>query len=293
MESMTGTFQQMKTAVKKRRSPGSQLLVAIVAVFLFAYFLIVAYPLFWMAINSLKVTDEIYSSNWALPSKWMFSNYAEAWDKGVSDYFFNSLWITAVTIVLTVLTGAFSAYGLSRFQFRGKYAILALLSAGMMFSPQVSLIPLFKLVQTLHIYNTGWALILPYVAFRTSLTVLLIRSFFLSLPKELEESAFLDGCSSLGIFFRIFLPLSKPIMMTTVILTAYWAWNEFMFAIIFIDSDSEKTITAGLLAFRDALYTDWGVLMAGLIISALPLILLFIFMQKHFIRGLSEGGVKG
>lgn len=290
---MTRTFRQTNMTAMKRRSLGSKIVITIITLFLLGYFFIVAYPLFWMAINSFKVTNEIYSNSWAMPAKWMFSNYADAWNKGVSNYFVNSLWITTVTVVLTVFTSAFSAYGLSRFAFRGKYVILALLSAGMMFSPQVSLIPLFKMVQALNIYNTEWALILPYVAFRTSLTVLLIRSFFLALPKELEESAYLDGCTSLGILFKIFLPLSKPIIMTTVILSAYWAWNEFTFAIIFIDSDSEKTITAGLLAFRDALYTDWGVLMAGLVISALPLIVLFIVLQKHFVRGLAEGGVKG
>nr|WP_256257649.1 MULTISPECIES: carbohydrate ABC transporter permease [unclassified Paenibacillus] len=267
--------------------------IVFVSLVLIGYFLIVAYPLFWMVMSSFKETKEIYGSSWSLPTKWMPSNYAKAWTMGVSKYFMNSVIVTACSVVLTVLLSAFSAYGLSRFSFKGKYVILALLSAGLMFSPQVSLIPLYKLVQTFGIHNTHWALILPYVAFRTSMTVLLIRSFFLQIPKELEESAYLEGCSSLGIFFRIFIPMSKPIIWTTVLLTAYWTWNEFLFAIIFIDSDSVKTITSGLLAFRDALYTDWGVLMAGLVISALPLVLLFIFMQKHFVRGLAEGGVKG
>ncbi|PYI51352.1 carbohydrate ABC transporter permease [Paenibacillus flagellatus] len=277
----------------RKRSVGAIVGIAAVSLVLIGYFLIVAYPLFWMIMSSFKETKEIYGSSWSLPTKWFPSNYAKAWTMGVSKYFMNSVVVTSCSVVLTVLLSAFSAYGLSRFSFKGKYVVLALLSAGMMFSPQVSLIPLYKLVQTIGIHDTHWALILPYVAFRTSMTVLLIRSFFLQIPKELEESAYLEGCSSLGIFFRIFIPMSKPIIWTTVLLTAYWTWNEFLFAIIFIDSDSVKTITSGLLAFRDALYTDWGVLMAGLVISALPLVLLFVFMQKHFVRGLAEGGVKG
>ncbi len=267
--------------------------IALTSAFLFLYFLAVAYPLFWMLINSFKDTNEIFASSWSLPSEWLFSNYQEAWETGVSKFFFNSLFVTVLTILFTVMLSAFCAYGLSRFEFKGKTVILALLTAGLMFPPQVSLIPLYKLVQAIGIYDTHWALIIPYVAFRISLVMLLIRSFFLQIPKELEEAAYLEGCSSAGIFFRIYLPLSKPILVTSMLLTAYWAWNEFLFANIFIDSDSQKTITAGLLAFRDALYTNWGVLMAGLVISSLPLVVLFLFVQKYFVRGLADGGVKG
>lgn len=279
--------------LRKKRSLSGKIGISITSLILFILFISVAYPLFWMVINSFKNTNEIFSNSWSLPSKWLFSNYIEAWNMGVSKYFLNSIIVTTITVLITVLLSAFCAFGLTRFQFKGKNLLLGIISVGLMFPPQVTLIPLYKLVQTLGIYNTYWALIIPYVAFRLSLIMLLIRSFFLSIPKELEESAYLDGCSSLGIFFRIFLPMSKPIIVTSMLLTAYWAWNEFLFANIFIDNDSVKTITAGLLTFRDALYTNWAVLMAGLVISALPLILLFIFLQKHFVRGLAEGGVKG
>jgi len=256
-------------------------------------FLLVAYPLFWMIINSFKATREIYSNSWALPSNWLFSNYVEAWNMGVSKYFLNSTLVTISTVIITVSASALCAYGLARFKFFGKKIILAYIAAGLMFPPQVSLIPLYKMIQSIGIYDTHLALILPYTAFRISLIMLLIRSFFLDIPKEIEESAYLDGCSRLGIFFRIFLPLSRPIIVTSMVLIAYWAWNEFLFAIVFVDSDSVKTITAGLLAFRDALYTNWGVLMAGLVISTIPIIMLFIFLQKYFVRGLAEGGIKG
>ncbi|MEM1506153.1 carbohydrate ABC transporter permease [Domibacillus sp. 8LH] len=267
--------------------------IAITSALLLLYFLAVAYPLFWMVINSFKETNEIFRSSWALPSKWMVSNYQEAWATGVSKFFLNSVFVTVMTVLFTVILSALCAFGLARFEFKGKLIILGLLTAGLMFPPQVSLIPLYKLVQLMGIYDTHWALIIPYVAFRISLIMLLIRSFFLQIPKELEEAAYLEGCSIFGVFFRIYLPLSKPILVTSMLLTAYWAWNEFLFANLFIDSDAQKTITAGLLAFRDALYTNWGVLMAGLVISSLPLIILFLFIQKSFVRGLADGGVKG
>jgi raffinose/stachyose/melibiose transport system permease protein len=227
-----------------------------------------------------------------MPHAWLIENYVTAWKSGISSYFLNSVIVTGASCFLTVLVSALGAYGLSRFEFQGKAFVLIICLGGLMLSPQVSLIPLYSIIQKLGIYNTHLALILPYVAYRIPLTILLIRAYFLSIPKELEEAARLDGCTSLGILFRIFIPMSTPILLTTTILTAYYTWNEFMFAIIFIDDDSLRTIPAGLMQFRDALQTDWGVLLAGLTISAAPIVILFLFMQKYFIRGIANGSVK-
>lgn len=273
---------------KKKRYTG----VTIVYVGLIIYFIVIAYPLLWMIISSFKSTDEIFTHSWSMPHTWLIENYVTAWKSGISSYFLNSVIVTGASCFLTVLVSALGAYGLSRFEFQGKAFVLIICLGGLMLSPQVSLIPLYSIIQKLGIYNTHLALILPYVAYRIPLTILLIRAYFLSIPKELEEAARLDGCTSLGILFRIFIPMSTPILLTTTILTAYYTWNEFMFAIIFIDDDSLRTIPAGLMQFRDALQTDWGVLLAGLTISAAPIIMLFLFMQKYFIRGIANGSVK-
>jgi raffinose/stachyose/melibiose transport system permease protein len=273
---------------KKKRYTG----VTIVYVGLIVYFIVIAYPLLWMIISSFKSTEEIFTHSWSMPHTWLIENYVTAWKSGISSYFLNSVIVTGASCFLTVLVSALGAYGLSRFEFQGKAFVLIICLGGLMLSPQVSLIPLYSIIQKLGIYNTHLALILPYVAYRIPLTILLIRAYFLSIPKELEEAARLDGCTSLGILFRIFIPMSTPILLTTTILTAYYTWNEFMFAIIFIDDDSLRTIPAGLMQFRDALQTDWGVLLAGLTISAAPIIMLFLFMQKYFIRGIANGSVK-
>lgn len=273
---------------KKKRYTG----VTIVYVGLIVYFIVIAYPLLWMIISSFKSTEEIFTHSWSMPHTWLIENYVTAWKSGISSYFLNSVIVTGASCFLTVLVSALGAYGLSRFEFQGKAFVLIICLGGLMLSPQVSLIPLYSIIQKLGIYNTHLALILPYVAYRIPLTILLIRAYFLSIPKELEEAARLDGCTSLGILFRIFIPISTPILLTTTILTAYYTWNEFMFAIIFIDDDSLRTIPAGLMQFRDALQTDWGVLLAGLTISAAPIVMLFLFMQKYFIRGIANGSVK-
>jgi raffinose/stachyose/melibiose transport system permease protein len=281
------------TLKSKLRHSGAPVVVGLIFVFLLLYFIAIAYPLFWMVINSFKNTADIFNDSWGLPKEWLFSNYATAWQQGVSSYFVNSVIITVGTCLLTVLISALCAFGLTRFQIKGGKFLLLFVSAGLMFSPQSSLIPLYELIQQMGIFDTHWALILTFTAYRIPLTVLLIRSFFLSIPKELEESAYLDGATTLDVFGRIFLPMSKPILFTGVILTAYYAWNEFLFSLIFIQTEEVKPITSGLLVFKDALNTNWGVLMAGLVISALPLIVVFMLMQKYFVRGLADGSVKG
>lgn len=258
---------------------------------LFAF--VILYPLFWMVVSSLKSYDEIYNNVWGLPSVWHFENYATAWSMGISGYFINSLWVTLATIFLVVIIGSMAAFTLSRYKSRWIDVALIFTIGGIMMNPQVALIPLFEMLTWMDLINTHWALILTYVAYRLPLTIILIRAFFLSIPRELEESAIIDGCSEFGIYARIYLPLSVPIIVTTIVLTAYFAWNEFMFATVFIDSDVLKTIPSGLMNFRDALRTDWGVLLAGMVIATIPMVVLLIFLQRYLVRGLSEGSVKG
>lgn len=273
----------MKTKISKN--------LTLFGLLLFAF--IIIYPLFWMFISSFKSYDEIYKNVWSLPTVWHFENYSIAWSKGISSYFLNSLFVTAATVLLVVIIGSMAAFTLSRYQSRWINYALIFTIGGLMMNPQVALIPLFEMLTWLDLINTRWALILTYVAYRLPLTIILLRAFFLTVPKELEESAILDGCSEFGIYTRIYLPLSIPIMITTVVLTAYFAWNEFLFATVFIDSDVLKTIPSGLMGFRDALRTDWGVLLSGMVIASIPMIILLIALQKYLVRGLSEGSVKG
>ena len=254
---------------------------------------IVLYPLYWMFISSFKSYDEIYNNVWSLPSVWHFENYITAWSQGISSYFFNSLFVTVLTILLVVLVGSMAAYSLSRYKTKWINIALIFIIGGLMMNPQVALIPLFEILTWMNLINTHWALILTYVAYRLPLSIILIRAFFLSIPKELEESAIIDGCSEFGIYYRIYLPLSIPILITTVVLTAYFAWNEFLFSTVFIDSSDLKTIPSGLMGFRDALRTDWGVLLAGMVIASIPMVILLVLLQKYLVRGLSEGSVKG
>lgn len=254
---------------------------------------LILYPLLWMVVSSMKGYNEIYHDVWGFPSQWLVGNYAEAWERGISAYFVNSVIVTGTTVLAVLLFASMAAFALARFRSRWIDIALVVIMTGMMINPQVALIPLFRVLTYLHLINTRWALILPYIAFRLPLSVLLIRSHFLGIPREIEESAIIDGCSEWGIYARIYLPMSKPILLTTVVLTSFYAWNEFLFATIFIDSDALKTIPSGLMNFRDALQTNWGVLLAGMVIATVPMVALLIALQKHLVRGMSEGSVKG
>lgn len=257
------------------------------------YAIVIVYPLLWMVTNSFKTSSEILSDPWGLPEVWLVQNYADAWSRGISGYFLNSIIVTAVATVGTVLLAALCAFGMIRMNPRAGSAILVLAMGGLVVAPQVSLIPLYQMLDRLGLLDTLWAMILPYIAFRLPMAIMLIRSVFLSIPRDLEDAATIDGCRSLGVFRHVYVPLSKSVLVTASVLTGYFAWNEFLFAIVFVNSESMRTIPAGLMAFRDALSTDWGVLMAGLVIAALPIIILFLLMQRYFVAGIAAGSVKG
>lgn len=268
-----------------RRSP--------VYVILALYGVVIAYPLLWMLGSSLKSSKEIYADPWGLPSVWLVQNYAQAWEKGISAYFVNSLFVTAVSTVATVAFAALCAYGMTLLTNRWATVVLVVALGGLVVAPQVSLIPLYRLLDAIGLLNTPWAMIVPYVAFRLPMAILLIRSVFLAVPRELVDAATIDGCSSLQILRRVYLPLSRSVLATAAVLTAYFAWNEFLFAIVYVDADELRTIPAGLMSFRDALSTDWGVLLAGLVLAALPIVLVFLFLQRYFVAGIAAGSVKG
>ena len=254
---------------------------------------LILYPLFWIFMSSFKDYNGIYGDVWGLPGVWHTENYQTAWQKGISQYFANSAIVTLCTLAGVVFVSTFAAFGVC--QMKGKLGNFVFLfcMCGLLLSPQVCLLPLFMLLKTLKLKNTLLAMILPYIAFRLPVSIMLIRSFFIGISKEMEEAATIDGATLMQIYRNIYLPLSKPIISTVIIMTAYYAWNEFVFATIFVDSSKMRTIPVGLMTFRDGLMTEWGVVLAGMVIACLPIIVLFLAMQKSFVRGMTAGSVKG
>lgn len=266
----------------------------IIAYSLFIFLALMSiYPLVWVATNSLKTDTQLYDNSWALPKEWHFENYQVAWKYGIARYILNSVIVTTVAVLINILFSLMAAYALSRFIFRGRTLFLYFILGGIMLAPEVSLIPLFRVLSAANLYDTYWALILPNVAFGIPFTTFLVRSYMLGLPRDFEEAAVMDGASSLGVFWHIVIPLCRPIIASAMLLDAMRVWNEFMFALTFVTKEAIKTVPIGLMAFSGALREQWTVVMAGLILSAVPMILLFLLTQRQFIRGLAAGGIKG
>lgn len=253
----------------------------------------VVIPLLWMLLSSLKNNTEFLKDPWGVPAKLLFINYANAFKQGVGQYFLNSVIVTACAVVLIIVIGFMASYALARIDFPGRNLIFLFLLGGMMISPEVNLISLFNLMKKLKLYNTHAGLILVYCAFELSFTILLMRSYLLALPREMEESALIDGCSLPRLLLQIIVPLSKPVIASAALLSVMTCWNEYMFAAIFVESNSLRTLPVGLASLQKAVGTNYPVLVAGLTISALVVIILFLIFQKQFIRGISQGSLKG
>lgn len=275
------------------KSPKTLVLKVLLHTFLIFLVCVIIFPVLWLVLNSLKTNQEMFLNSLALPKKWMFENYVTAWNKGLFNYFKNSILVSAVSLFFILFISSFLAYGLTRFQVKGSNFIFIIVLGGMALSEQVALVPLYKILQALKLYNTQWAIILPYIAFRIPFTMFLMRSYFISIPKELEEAAIVDGCNSLQRFFKIILPISKPVLASCAIVNLNFVWNEFLFANVFLENKSIMTIPLGLMAFQGDLKSDYVVMLAGILIASLPMVVLFLCMQKQFVRGLTSGAVKG
>ena len=249
----------------------------------------VLYPLLWMVFSSFKDNSEVFASPWGLPGELRWGNFAKAGDAGVIRYFVNSVLVTTASILTTVLFSAWAAYGLVRLRVPFGGTMLGLLLGGLMLAPTVALIPLFGLLQDLHIYDSYWALIVLYTAFRIPFTTFLIRAYMIDIPGEVDEAAKLDGCTPTQAFWQVILPMCRPILVSAALLQALFAWNEFVFALVFISTGDLKTLPVGLMDMQSRLLTDWPVQFAGLTMAALPMIVLFLIGQRQFLRGLTEG----
>lgn len=257
--------------------------------FLVCLGVVVIYPLIWMALSGFKDNAQIFGDPFALPTHWSWNNYVQAWNQGVRGYVTVSVLVTVASAICTVLISAWTAFGLTRTRMPAKPLIIAIVLGGLMLSPTVAIIPLVKMLQALGLYNTYWALIILYTAFRVPFTTFLIRAYMLDLPGDIDEAATMDGANEGQIFWRITLPLCRPIIISCVILHVLFAWNEYLFAMIFTSGSDVQTLPVGLTSIMATHGTNYAVVFAAMTISALPIVIVFFAAQRYFIRGLSEG----
>lgn len=250
------------------------------------------YPLLWLFINSFKLNDELFEQSWKLPESWKWGNYAKAWQYGLGHFMANSVLVTAVSVIVIVLLSALAAYVLTTQRFRGRGVLHAVILGGLIVPPEVSLFPLFKIMKTLGVLDTYLAMILPDIAYGLPFTVLLLRAYMMVIPLEMAEAARIDGAGLLRCFWSVYLPLCRPALAAAALVQGMRVWNEFVFALTFVGRDALRPLTVGLTTFGDSLQTDWPVLLAGLVISTLPVLATFLAMQRQFMGGLTAGALK-
>ncbi|WP_031163636.1 carbohydrate ABC transporter permease [Streptosporangium roseum] len=258
-------------------------------VFLLGLAVVVLYPLLWMTLNGFKTNAELFGNPFALPVDWSFENYRTAWNRGVSDYLTTSVLVTVTSTIATVFVSAWAAYGLTRVNIPFSKAITAVILGGLMLAPTVALVPLVKMFQAMGLYNSFWALLILYTAFRVPFTTFLIRAYMLDLPREVDEAADVDGAGRWTAFWRIILPMCKPIITSTILLHILFAWNEYLFAMVFTSGSGVQTLPVGLTSLMSKHGTDFPVVFAGMVIAAVPVVLLFFFGQRYIVKGLADG----
>lgn len=258
-----------------------------------AYLVITLFPLLWMFISGFKQDSDIFSSPWGIPSEWKISNYIYVWTTYIQKNVLNSLFFTVVGTFFVVLISGLAAYAVIRFKFKHKYLVFILILSGMMLAPQCSLIPIYKMLSVTGFYNTRLGLLIPYIAYRIPFSFFLMWSFMVNLPVEVEEAAFIDGSSILNTFFNIVMKMSKPVIATTAVMSARYIWNDFAFALVFTEGKELQTVPLGIFAIRSTTQTEWSILIAGLALASLPMIVVYVCLQKYFVNGMNSGAVKG
>ncbi|WP_336990662.1 carbohydrate ABC transporter permease [Bacillus infantis] len=253
-----------------------------------------AYPIIWMAINSFKSEKEFATNQFGLPSTFVFENYISAWETAnLGTLFTNSLFVTITATLLTVLIGAIASYFLSRFHFKLNKAAYVFFIFGMLIPIHATLVPMFILMRNLGLLNMPITLIFPYIAFHLPITIFILTSFMKAFPKDIEESAIMDGCGIFRIFWSIILPMSRPALATVVILNFIYNWNEFSFALVLINDPALQTLPLGLASFAGQFTTNYGAQMAGLTMSMIPILAFYLLLEKEIVNGMTAGAVKG
>jgi len=250
-------------------------------------------PFLWMVSTSLKDVQDVVT----LPPQWIPNppvthTYPDVWNElPFVNFFINSTYITLSSVVGQLLVCSLSAYAFARLEFRGRDKLFYLYLATMMIPGQVTLIPAFILMGWLHWIDTAWALIVPGLG--SAFGIFLLRQFFLTIPRELEDAAKIDGYGLFGIYWHIILPLSKPALATLAVFTFLGSWNDFLWPFVVINTPENMTLPVGLSFLQQNYTTQWPQLMAGSTMSLIPVVIVFLLAQRYFVEGITMTGLKG
>ena len=255
----------------------------------------ILYPYFTMFVTALKTRDEIFSPNGTImPIKVMWSNFTEIWKLApMGNYMLNSILIASGSTAIAMLCGIPAAYALARMKFKGQTAFLGFIIVSQMFAPVVLLIGIYKVMSVFSMTNSVIGLIFINAAFNQAFTIWLLRGTFLSISEEMEQAAKIDGCNRMQSMFKVLLPMAAPGIVTTLIFIFINAWNEYTVALCLISTDTLKPLTVGINIFNGYNMIEWQYLFAASLFATVPVVILFMCIEKNLTSGLTAGGVKG
>jgi multiple sugar transport system permease protein len=267
---------------------------------IFTYGLLTTLTLIWLLpviaafVTSFRTQDDISLNGfWSIPQVMSLDNFIQAWTAArVAKYLLNSFIITVPSLLGMLFLSSLAAYTLARHRFRGNLAIYFMFIAGTMLPFQILLLPVFRLTNYLGLYDTYGSLILIHTAFQLGFCTFVLRNFMKTVPNEILDAARVDGCSEFRIYWQIMLPLTLPALAAVATLEFTWVFNDYLWAIILLRSDALRPVTAGLATLRGQYNTDWPVITAGALLATVPTLLVFTFLQRYFIQGLTLGSGK-
>jgi ABC-type glycerol-3-phosphate transport system permease component len=277
-------------AIHRPRKTGLTIAVHVVAI---AAALAPILPVVWVMFTALKERNRIVIDPLSPPAVAHWQNFPDAWQVGKFDrYFLNSVFVAVPTVVIVLVVALLAGYAFARMRFRGRDTLFVAFIAGLTIPMSVLVIPLFYQIRDMGLLSTPWALIWPQAAKQLPFAILLLYSFIRELPSEIFDAAVMDGCSRWQALRHIVVPLSTPAMVTLIVFTFMWSWNNFLLPVVLIHEDAARTLPVGLNAFRGRFLTDVPMMMAGATITYLPVIFIYLIFQRHFIRGISAGALK-
>lgn len=268
--------------------------LVIIQIIMVALCIYALFPLIILFFNSLKTSAEIRVNPAGLPSSFLWQNYVEAWNiAGYSRGIINSVFVLFLSIALIWAIANPMAYSLAKLSIRGENLIIMFLLLGMTLPPHLYIVPLFFMWQKLGLVDKVWALSPIYAMRFLPFSVFLLRAYYLGISKELSDAARVDGCTEIQIFYRIYIPISQPALVTTIVIVAMWVWNDFLFAITFLHGEKVRTMAIRYYFFTGRFDVNLAYVAVSGVVMILPIIVLYIFLQKRFVTGMTQGSLKG
>lgn len=293
---MAAASQRIASNIAYKRRRG--LVMALLTIVLLVFTTVVLIPFIWMIMLSFRTTGEILANPYGLPTEFRWQNYWDLmFDPNIRfyQYFLNSIFVTFFSLLLTSILSTMGGYGFARqrYEFRFRPWLFTLLLFALMLPPQIMYLPQFTMMSRYGLLGTRWSLVLLYTASALPVSTYLMATYFAQLPSELEDAARIDGCNDFGVFWKIMLPLGRPAFSTVIVINFLHFWNELLLAITMVTDPSKRTLQAAMMMFVGEHGADYSIAAASLVVSMLPVLILYLVLSERFIEGLTAGALKG